>query len=360
MSTASSHTPLPSAHTFGGSGDPRMWDVTRAVRSWWDKHGQPADLCVALSGGADSLALTAGAIRTGAAVTALVVDHQLQPGSAQVAAHAAQQARELGCVDAQVITIQVTDPAKMGMEAAARSARYGALDQHRAGRPVLLGHTQDDQAETLLLGLIRGSGPRAIAGMPEWSEPWGRPLLQLSRATTHAACAEHSIDYWDDPQNEDPRFTRVRVRHELLPLLQDIAQADVTPAIARSAELVAQDTRYLDHLASGVLTDKVGSTHASSAPSTDPTSTCPAPSALTVLGLHDLPTPLLSRVVRHWVQQCGGDDTSELNYVQLQEIQRLITHWKGQGPVALPGDTRVARHKNKLIFLPKNDEKLGK
>lgn len=335
-----------------------MWEVTRAVRSWWTKHGQPSEICVALSGGADSLALTAGAIRTGAAVTALVVDHQLQSGSDQVAAHAAQQARDLGCVDAQVVTIKVKDPTNAGMEAAARTARYAALDAHRAGRPVLLGHTQNDQAETLLLGLIRGSGPRAIGGMPEWDEPWGRPLLHLSRATTRAACVEHNIDFWDDPQNDDPRFTRVRVRHELIPLLRDIAQADVAPAIARTAELVAQDARYLDEQAATLLAQQQNKYSGSVSDSVRVSGMVSLP----IAGLEDLPTPLLSRVLRHWVQGCGENtsDTMELNYVQLQELQRLVTQWKGQGPVALPGDNRVARRGHNLVFLPKNSEKLGK
>ena len=93
-----------------------MWAVTKAVRAWWEKHGRPAQLCVALSGGADSLALTAGAVRTGAQVTALLVDHQLQEGSGQVAHHAAEQARQLGCVEALVIPIVINDENGLGME----------------------------------------------------------------------------------------------------------------------------------------------------------------------------------------------------------------------------------------------------
>ncbi|HHY08079.1 MAG TPA: tRNA lysidine(34) synthetase TilS [Corynebacteriales bacterium] len=360
MCSEETRHPLPHATTFGGSGDPHMWEVTRAVRTWWENHGQPEALCVALSGGADSLALTAGAIRTGAQVTALIVDHQLQEGSADVAAHAAQQARQLGCVDARVITVTVTDSAKQGMEAAARAVRYQALEQHRAGQPVLLGHTQDDQAETLLLGLVRGSGPRAIAGMREWDAPWGRPLLGVPRAVTRAACAEHGIDYWDDPHNEDPRFARVRIRHELLPLLRDIANADVTAAIARTAELVAQDTDHLDAMAATLLEQLAEKPVTETAAAALAQPAADLPTSLPTQDLSELPLPLLSRVLRSWVHSCGGADMAELNYVQLQELQRLVTDWSGQGPVALPADNRVARRHNKLLFLPKNDEKLGK
>lgn len=325
---------LPHANTFGQSGDPHMWQVTRAVRHWWETHGEPAELCVALSGGADSLALTAGAIRTGAAVTALIIDHQLQENSAHVAARAAQQARDLGCQDAHIIPITVTDPQKQGMEAAARTLRYAALDEHRAGRPVLLGHTEDDQAETLLLGLLRGSGPRAIAGMSSWDDPWGRPLLTVPRSTTRAACAEHQIDYWDDPHNSDPRFSRVRVRHELLPLLREIAGGNVTPAIARTAILIAQDTRELDAQAAALLPQMTEE------------------GDLLVAQLQPLTPALRSRVARLWIHHAAGTERKEINQVQLQEVERLVTEWKGQGPVALTGGDRVQRQKNRLRFLP--------
>ena len=116
-----------------------------------------------------------------------------------------------------------------------------------------LGHTQDDQAETLLLGLLRGSGPHAIAGMSDWDDPWGRPLLGLRRADTHAACAEHAIDVWNDPQNKDSAFTRVCVRHEVIPLLQEISGGEIVPALARTAQLVREDADELDSQADTIL-----------------------------------------------------------------------------------------------------------
>ncbi|EUA23612.1 tRNA(Ile)-lysidine synthetase [Mycobacterium xenopi 4042] len=152
--------------------------------------------------------------------TALIVDHGLQAGSAQVAATARRQAMELGCVDAQVLCVQVG--ADGGLEAAARAARYEALQAARGDRPVLLAHTLDDQAETVLLGLGRGSGARSIAGMRPHDPPWCRPLLGLRRAVTHAACDELGLAAWHDPHNSDRRFTRTRLRQEVLPLLEEV------------------------------------------------------------------------------------------------------------------------------------------
>ncbi|WQD13511.1 MAG: ATP-binding protein [Lawsonella clevelandensis] len=202
----------------------------------------PVGICVALSRWGDSLALTAGAIRTGAQVTALIVDHQLQKGSTQVAHHAADQPAELGCADALVIPIIVTDEESVGVEAAAREARYAALDMLRAGQPVLLGHTQDDQAGTLLWACSRGSGPRAIAGMLPWDEPWGRPLLVCTaptpgglRRTLYKTCGRPAEQRPRlHPRASAPRTAAAAARHR---------GGDVVPGLARTAQLVRK-TRY--------------------------------------------------------------------------------------------------------------------
>src|SRR5699024_7646780 len=131
-------------------------------------------------------------------------------------------------------------------EAEAREARYAALDEARNGRSVLLGHTLDDQAETVLLGLARGSGTRSLRGMTAWSAPWGRPLLGVRAAVTRAACAEHGLDPWDDPHNVDPAFTRVRLRSEVLPLMENVLAGGVAEALARSAELFSVDDDALE------------------------------------------------------------------------------------------------------------------
>uniref|UniRef100_UPI002458F285 tRNA lysidine(34) synthetase TilS n=1 Tax=Nocardia brasiliensis TaxID=37326 RepID=UPI002458F285 len=200
--------------------------VRRAVRAWRAAYGR-SKVAVALSGGADSLALTAAAVVEMDAVDALVIDHQLQPGSAAVAAAAAAAALSLGCRSARILPVVVGGTG--GLEAAAREARYAALAAARTGLPVLLGHTLDDQAETVLLGLARGSGGRSIQGMTEWAEPWGRPLLAVRRETTRRLCAEIGLTPHDDPHNHAPEFTRVRLRTEVLPLLEDVLGGGAAP-----------------------------------------------------------------------------------------------------------------------------------
>lgn len=289
-----------------------------AVTAFARRH--PADRwCVGLSGGADSLALTAVAAAL-KPTTALIVDHGLQPGSAEVAATAAARARQLGCVDAQVISVHVgTDG---GPEAAARTARYDALDAARDGAPVLLAHTLDDQAETVLLGLGRGSGPRSIAGMQVWDPPWGRPLLEVRRADTVAACAELGLTPWQDPHNTDPRYTRVRLRTEVLPLLEDVLAGGVAPALARTAAALREDNDALDALAAG---------HLAALRTGD---------GLTVAGLEDLPAALRRRVIRGWLLGVGA---TALTDVQLRAVDALVGDWHGQGGAAVTSPLRYQR-----------------
>lgn len=280
----------------------------------------PADRwCVGLSGGADSLALTAVAAAL-KPTTALIVDHGLQTGSAEVAATAAAQARQLGCVDAQVISVAVGTEG--GPEAAARTARYAALDAARGGAPVLLAHTLDDQAETVLLGLGRGSGPRSIAGMRLWDPPWGRPLLEVRRADTEAVCAELGLTPWRDPHNTDPRYTRVRLRTEVLPLLEDVLAGGVAPALARTAAALREDNDALDALAAG---------HLDALRTAD---------GLTVAGLEDLPAALRRRVIRGWLLSVGA---TMLTDVQLRAVDALVGDWHGQGGAAVSSPLRYQR-----------------
>ena len=235
-----------------------MSEIRTAVRRLLDSpEAAPfrgAPLAVACSGGADSLALAAAAVhvahRRGGEVRGLVVDHGLQEGSAEVAAAAAEQLERLGCDGVEVIGVSVTGNG--GMEAAARRARYAALRQHRPENGlVLLGHTLDDQAETVLLGLGRGSGPRSIAGMRPLDPPWARPLLGVRRRTTLEACRALGLRPWQDPHNSDLRFTRVRLRTEVLPLLEQVLQGGVREALPLVTEHVLEDGRRLNLLASG-------------------------------------------------------------------------------------------------------------
>jgi tRNA(Ile)-lysidine synthase len=275
--------------------------------------------CVALSGGADSLALTAVAAGL-RPTTALIVDHGLQAESGCVAGAARAQALSLGCVDAQVLSVEVGSAG--GPEAAARAARYAVLDAARDGAPVLLAHTLDDQAETVLLGLGRGSGARSIAGMRPWDPPWCRPLLGVRRAVTHAACAELALRPWQDPHNVDPRFTRPRLRAEVLPLLEDVLGGGVAEALARTAAALREDTDTLDDQAA----------RASAAMAAD--------DGLATARLAELPAAIRRRVIRGWLLTSGASD---LTNVQIRGVDRLVTDWRGQGGVAVGSSLRNER-----------------
>jgi tRNA(Ile)-lysidine synthase len=266
--------------------------------------------CVALSGGPDSLALTAVAAKL-RPTTAVVVDHGLQTDSAAVAETARAQAISLGCVEAQVVRVQVGN--RGGPEAAARAARYAALSAYHTG-PVLLGHTLDDQAETVLLGLGRGSGVRSIAGMRPYDPPWCRPLLEVRRAVTHGACEELGLTPWQDPHNTDRRFTRTRLRAEVLPLLEDVLGGGVAEALARTATSLREDSDLIDTLAARAL------------PETK------AESGLRVQALAGLEAPVRRRVIRTWLLTGGATNLTDR---QIRGVDALVTGWHGQGGVAV-------------------------
>jgi tRNA(Ile)-lysidine synthase len=275
--------------------------------------------CVALSGGADSLALTAAAVKV-MPTTALIVDHRLQADSGVVAATAREQALSLGCVEAQVLCVDVGTAG--GPEAAARTARYRALDTARGDAPVLLAHTLDDQAETVLLGLGRGSGARSIAGMRPLDPPWGRPLLGIRRQVTQAACAELNLTPWQDPHNVDRRYRRARLRAEVLPLLEDVLGGGVAEALARTAAALREDTEALDELAGHELGE---------------VSTA---GGLDTARLLDLPEAIRRRVIRGWLLAGGA---SGLTDKQIRGVDTLVTAWRGQGGVAVGSPLRSQR-----------------
>ncbi|HEY2223397.1 tRNA lysidine(34) synthetase TilS [Actinomycetospora sp.] len=311
---------------------PATAEVRRAVRAALDAAPAP-DVVVACSGGADSLALAAAAAHVGAArgraVHGLVVDHGLQSGSGARAREACAVLAGLG-IEARVATVTVTADGD-GPEAAARRARYAALREEsetRGGAPVLLGHTLDDQAETVLLGLGRGSGARSLAGMRAWDPPWCRPLLGVRRVTTRAACDEAGLTPWDDPHNVDPRYTRVRLRHEVLPLLEDVLAGGVAEALARTADQLADDDAALDATAHEVL---------ASAADDD--------AGLDAAALADLPAAVRRRVLRAWLAAAGARGYDD---AQLRSVDALVARWRGQGPPSLPGGLEVTRVRGRL------------
>ncbi|MGZ8802298.1 MAG: tRNA lysidine(34) synthetase TilS [Mycobacterium sp.] len=286
--------------------------VARFVRD----HGAGVDRwCVALSGGPDSLALTA-VVATMLPTTALIVDHGLQPDSSTVAESARDQALAVGCVAAEVLCVEVGTVG--GPEAAARSARYRALDVARAGAPVMLAHTLDDQAETVLLGLGRGSGARSIAGMRPHDPPWFRPLLGVRRELTHLACTELGLTPWQDPHNTDRRFTRVRLRTEVLPLLEEVLGGGVAEALARTATALREDTDTLDGMAAEVISGLGTRGDADGLPTA---------------ALAPLPEAVRRRVIRGWLLAGGAVGLTDQ---QIRAVDGLVTTWRGQGGVAVP------------------------
>lgn len=309
-------------------------EVRTAVRRFLAAHHTGQAVAVACSGGADSLALAAAAVycgqRAGLAVHGLVVDHRLQPDSGQVARRAAQALGRLGAGPVRVLPVTVDGPG--GPEAAARRARYAALRAAApAGALVLLGHTLDDQAETVLLGLGRGSGPRSVAGMREIDPPWGRPLLGVRRVVTTAACASLGLTPWADPHNVDQRFRRVRLRTEALPLLESVLGGGVAEALARTAAQLREDLDLLDDQAGAVLatarSDRV------------------LAGSLDVAALEPVPAALRRRALRRWLLDAG---VPELADAQLRAADDLVGRWSGQGAVWLPGHVEVYRSRGRL------------
>ena len=320
---------------------PAIADVRRAVRETWDAVGvQPGDqILVACSGGADSLALAAAAqfegARAGIPVGAVIIEHGLQEATKDVASLTAKLLGELGLAPVLVREVEVSsDPAAGGTEAAARTARYDELAiaaEALDAKFVMLGHTLDDQAETVLLGLTRGSGPRSIAGMQPVNGLWLRPLLGIRRETTEAFCHDSELDFWVDPHNSDVQFTRVRIRRNVLPLLEKELGPGVAQALARTAEILAEDLAYFEGqaLAEFQRLAKVGSTGIE----------------LEVAELERLPKVIRIRVFQKALELLGQQNSR----THLTAVNELIENWHGQKELTLPG-VRVVRKGELIAF----------
>ncbi|HEX2821706.1 MAG TPA: tRNA lysidine(34) synthetase TilS, partial [Streptosporangiaceae bacterium] len=293
----------------------------------------------------------------------VTVDHGLQPGSAERAAAVAARLAQLGLDPVRSIAVTVAPvpaeadlasaagagpaapagagpaaPAWAGPEAAARVARYRALDaaasDYRAA-VVLLGHTLDDQAETVLLGLARGSGGRSLAGMPARRGPYRRPLLAVRRAATCAACAELGLEPWQDPHNRDFSYTRARVRHQVLPALETALGPGVAEALARTASQLRADAECLDDLAFAESGQLRGA--------------CSDPAGLAAGWLAELPAAIRTRVLRDAAIMAGCPHGA-LTARHIGRIDALVTGWRGQRWVDLPGGVRARRHAGKVWF----------
>jgi tRNA(Ile)-lysidine synthase len=297
----------------------------------------------ACSGGPDSLALSAAlafeAPRLGLRAGAVTVDHGLQPGSAVLAAEVAATLRGLGldpvaCPRAEVTARGDAGPYP-GPEAAARQARYAVIQAaavEYGASAVLLGHTMDDQAETVLLGLARGSGARSLAGMQAASGRYLRPLLGLRRAQTRAACAAQGLEPWEDPQNADQAFARTRVRLQLLPLMEELLGPGITESLARTADQLRTDADALDELASEAA-ERLTS----------------ADGALAVTGLAALPAAIRTRLLKR-AAIAAGAPAGSLSAAHVAQLDALVTAWHGQRWSDLPGGIRCVRRYGRLQF----------
>lgn len=323
--------------------DPAVAACRLAVRPYFNQEQET--VLVACSGGADSLALlAAAAFEAGRArepsdrgrVIGVTVDHGLQDGSADHAAHVVAQMAALGATETVSARVQVSSRGQ-GPEAAAREARYAVLDQvaERFGAEVvLLGHTRDDQAETVLLGLTRGSGTRALAGMRRGFDRYRRPLLDLTRGDTEAACRAQGIDFWTDPHNADPRFLRARVRHAVLPMLEEQLGPGVAATLARTADQLRSDSEALDALAQARHAELTGLSAGGSLP---------------WRALHDDYRAIASRVLRLAALGAGAP-ASELFAVHVDALVALV---EGRGrEVQLPGRITAYRDGDQLRFRP--------
>ena len=295
---------------------------------------EPGDrIGVGVSGGADSVALLKAAVHVAneksLLVTALIIDHQLQNQSEQVANQAHEVAVALGAHSVEVIKVEVvTGAGSGGIEAAARNARRDAFENYVSAhnlKAVLLGHTLEDQAETVLLGLARGSGARSLSGMRDVEGIYRRPFLKLARALVRETVSDLST--FEDPHNSDPSFARVRVRNVVLPTLEKELGPGITEALGRTADMLRDDADALDMYAATIF--------AAGKPS--------------ISELEKFPSAVRTRVLRHLAIRAGVL-VNDLSRDHILSIDRLITDWHGQGPLNLPGQVNVKRESGKLIF----------
>ena len=264
-------------------------------------------------------------------VIPIVIDHGLQEGSAQITSQTIERLKQIGFTQVESARAQVT--MTDGLEASARRARYQLFNQFiETYQPkyFLLAHTLNDQAENVLLGLARGSGARSLSGMAVKNNIFVRPLLKISREVTTAACSEAGIEIWSDPHNEDLRFTRVRVRKNLLPIIEDNLGPGITEALVRSADLLRDDADALDGFAAEYF-NQADSFN------------------LDVKELERLPKAITTRVLRLAIYKAGAPAGS-LSAEHIAAAQALISDWHGQKEVSLPGNVKLLRNSGRITL----------
>lgn len=307
--------------------------IRNAVRTHLQDLDPGSSFLVAVSGGADSLALAYALLLEAKPLAlrplAITIDHQLQQNSHIQAEKVAKQLEEMGYVHIFVEKVLVVP--QSGLEADARDVRYKAIDkkfQEEKASKVFLGHTSNDQAETVLLGLARGSGTRSLSGMAEQNGIYIRPLLSLSREITERACKECNLDFWNDPHNEDTKFSRVKIRREVIPFLEQNLDPGISGALIRSASLLRDDGDALDLWA------------AKEVQALDLQD-------LDCLYLATLPRAIRTRILRLAALEAGVTPGT-LTFEQIGALDALISRWNGQGEVSLAGGVKVARISGRL------------
>ena len=318
------------------STNPATVAIRSAVRECLSSCSAGDTVLVAVSGGADSLALAAALVPESknllVNLVGVTIDHQLQENSGEQATKVITQLSELGIAQVEIVKVNVE--LVDGLEASARRARYSALDaaaEKYSAKLVFLGHTLNDQAESVLLGLARGSGARSLSGMARCTGRYCRPLLEITRAETLAACVENKLTPWVDPHNSDSRFARVRVRTEALPKLEESIGPGITEALARSADLLRDDADALDGWAAQV---------AAGLDLTD----------LEISLLADLPKAVRTRVIR-MASYAAGAPIGSITAEHVACVEAFVTSWHGQGACSLPGGVKVSRISGRLSLL---------
>lgn len=266
----------------------------------------------------------------------VVVDHGLQEGSDLTASHVVAELKRIGFFD--IFSIRAQVEMRDGLEASARRARYRAFDQAiETYQPkfFLLGHTLNDQAESVLLGIARGSGTKSLSGMPSENGIYLRPMIAITRATTESACVEAGLKVWRDPHNSDQRFTRVRVRENILPIMERDLGPGIVQALGRSAKILREDSEALDQWANEIF-DQID------------------PASIDIEHLAGVPAAIRARVIRLAIYAQGAP-LGSISAEHLAPIEALVTGWKGQGPSSLPGGVKVARISGRLSLLAQPD-----
>lgn len=314
---------------------PSIAAVRRPVRATLEQLEPGEKVIVACSGGADSLALASAAVfeghKLGLHVIGATVDHGMQEGSAAQASKVIAQLAEMGVDETVTATVEVKADGE-GPEAAARQARYAVLDQlaeRLDASVVLLGHTRDDQAETVLLGLTRGSGARSLSGMRAAFDRYRRPLLGTTRIDTETACQIEGLNVWQDPHNRDFAYTRARIRHRVLPTLEEDLGPGVTEALARTAEQLREDADFIDDIAEAMHRELGGT--------------------LPVETLAQYPSAVRTRVLRI-AALAAGSSPVELTREHVKAVDELVTGWRGQRWIDLPGHLRARRTNSSIVF----------